>query len=77
MMELLNGVTVPSLVHCPVDVVGVVVVLLQQTPSAVIADPPLNVTFPPLLAVVVVTFVIAVVATVGNATNVVNVTLLP
>ena len=72
MMELLNGVTVPSLVHCPVDVVGVVVVLLQQTPSAVIAEPPLNVTLPPLLAAVVVTFEIAVVVTVGKATNVLN-----
>ena len=47
--------------------------VLQQTPSAVTGDPPLDVTLPPPPAVVVVTFEIAVVVTVGTATKVVNV----
>ncbi len=72
MMELVNGVAVPSPVHEPEEVVGFVEVL-QQTPSVVIGEPPLDVTFPPLLAVVAVIFEIAVVVTVGKATDVVNV----
>ncbi len=75
-MELANGVTVPSLVHEPEAVVGFGEVF-QQTPSAVIADPPLDVTLPPLLAVVAVIFEIAVVVTVGEATDVVNVRSVP
>ena len=67
-MELVNGpVTVPSFVHWPVDVLAVAEVLLQQTPSAVIADPPLDVTLPPLVAVVDVTLEVPVVDTVGKA----------
>jgi hypothetical protein len=76
-MELVNGVTVPSLVHGPEDVVGVVEVLLQQTPSAVMGEPPLDVTLPPPVAVVEVIFEMLVVVTVGKAANVVNVTSLP
>ncbi len=75
-MELVNGVTVPSLVHWPDDVVGLGDVL-QQTPSAVTGDPPLDVTFPPPLAVVAVIFEIEAVVTVGKATEVVNVKELP
>ena len=70
-------VTVPSLVHWPEAGVGAAEVLLQQTPSAVIADPPLDVTLPPPAAVVDVTFDVAVVVTVGDATDVENVTELP
>ena len=77
-MELLNWpITVPSLVHWPEDILGVAKVLLQQTPSAVIADPPLDVTLPPAVAVVDVTFELPVVLTVGKAADVVNVTELP
>ena len=65
-MELVNGVTVPSLVHGPEDVVGVIEVLLQQTPCAVMGEPPLDVTLPPPVAVVDVTFEIPVVVTVGK-----------
>ena len=69
-MELVYGpVTVPSFVH---RLAGVTEVLLQQTPSAVIAEPPLDVTLPPPAAVVDVTFEVPVVATVGKAAGVVN-----
>ena len=74
-MELVYGpVTVLLFVH---RLAGVTEVLLQQTPSAVIADPPLDVTLPPPAAVVDVTFDVAVVMTVGDATDVENVTELP
>ncbi len=75
-MELANGVTVPSLVYEPEEVVGLGEVL-QQTPSAVTGDPPLDVTLPPPLAVIDVIFEIAVVVTVGKAAEVVNVKELP
>ncbi len=74
-MELTNGVTIPSLVHEPEDVVGLGEVL-QQTPSAVTGDPPLDVTLPPPPAVIDVIFEIAVVVTVGAA-NVVKVRSVP
>ena len=76
--ELVNWpVTVPSLVHWPEAGVGAPKVLLQQIPSAVIVEPPLDVTLPPPMAVVDVTFELPVVVTVGKAANVVNVTELP
>jgi hypothetical protein len=62
-MLLVNGDEVPSVV-LELAVVGAVVVL-QQTPCAVIAAPPVAVTVPPELAVVAVMEVIAVVVTVG------------
>ena len=74
-MELANGVAVPSLVHEPEDVVGFREVL-QQTPSAVTGDPPVDVTLPPPVAVVEVMLVIVVVVTVGAA-NVVKVVSVP
>jgi hypothetical protein len=54
-------------------------VMLQQTPRAVTEAPPLEVTLPPLLAVVAVIPVIAVVVTVGTTAKVVvvNVKSLP
>ena len=74
-MKLVYGpVTVPSFVH---GLAGVAEVLLQQTPSAVIAEPPLDVTMPPPVAVVDVTFEVPVVLTVGKAADVVTVTELP
>ncbi len=75
-MELVNGVAVPSLVHEPEEVAGLGE-MLQQTPSAVTGEPPLDVTLPPLLAVVDVIFEITVVVTVGEAAEVVNVKELP
>ena len=74
-MELVNGpVTVPSFVH---RLAGVTEVLLQQTPSAVIAEPPLDITLPPAVAVVDVTFELPIVLTVGKAADVVTATELP
>ncbi len=75
-MELVYGVTVPSLVHEPEDEVGLGEVL-QQTPSAVTGEPPLDVTLPPPVAVVEAILVIVVVVTVGKAAEVVNVKELP
>ena len=54
--------------------------VLQHTPLAVTVDPPSDVTFPPLLAVVCVVLVTAVVVTVGRTgfgESVVNVTSFP
>ena len=63
-MELVNEpIPLPSVV-CESLIVGLGLVL-QQTPLAVIADPPSDVIFPPLSALVVVTFVTAVVVIVG------------
>ena len=74
-MLLVNGVAVP-LVVLEFAIVGAVVVL-QQTPSAVIAAPPVADTVPPELAVVAVIVDIAVVATVGTTANVVKLISLP
>jgi hypothetical protein len=74
-MLLVNGVVVPSVV-LEFTIVGAVVVL-QQTPCAVIAAPPVAVTVPPELAVVPVMEVIAVVVTVGATANVVKLISLP
>ena len=49
----------------------------QQTPLAVTEAPFSNVTFPPLVAVVAVTFVAAVVVTVGIVAEVAKLTSLP
>jgi len=46
--------------------------VLQQTPRAVTADPPSEVTLPPLEAVVAVMLVTVVVVTVGAAVEVVK-----
>jgi len=70
-----------ELVKLPVPVPFVVLMLLvvgladvlQQTPLAVIVAPPSEVTFPPLVAVDVVTADIAVVVTVGAIVEVVKV----
>ena len=62
-MLLVNGEVVPSIVF-ELAVVGAVEVL-QQTPCAVIAAPPVAVTVPPELAVVAAIEVTAVVVTVG------------
>ena len=48
--------------------------ILQHTPLAVTVAPPSDVTFPPLVAVVVVMFVTVVVVKVGKVANVENVT---
>jgi hypothetical protein len=67
-MELVNGVAVPSLVELTEGTVGFAEVL-HTTPSAVIGALPLDVTVPPLEALVEVKFVIAVVVTVGAETT--------
>ena len=72
---LVNGDVVPSVV-LELAVVGPVVVL-QHTPCAVTAEPPIAVTVPPELAEVPVIEVIAVVVTVGATANVVKVISLP
>ncbi len=51
--------------------------VLQQTPSAVTGEPPVEVTLPPPLPVIDVIFEIAAVVTVGEAVRVVNITELP
>ena len=68
-------VPVPSLVLLSA-VVGLAVVD-QHTPLAVTGDPPSDVTFPPEVAVVAVTFVTAVVVTVAPIASVVKVTSFP
>lgn len=60
---------VPSDVFVDKAIVGFAVVL-QQTPRAVIAAPPLSVIFPPLVAVVFVIDDAAVVVSVGNVATI-------
>ena len=69
---LVNGDTVPFVVLASA-IVGVAVVL-QQTPCAVIAAPPFEVTAPPELAEIPVIFEIAAVVTVGTIGKVVKLT---
>ena len=65
-MALANApVPLPSVVWLPV--IRGAVLVLQQTPRAVMVALPSAVTLPPLAAVVILTAVIAVVVTVGNA----------
>ena len=75
-MLLVNGPTPsPSSVCLPATVgLGAV---LQQTPLAVIADPPSEVTFPPLDAVVAVILETEVVVIVGTNALVVKLISLP
>jgi hypothetical protein len=51
--------------------------VLQHTPLAVTAAPPSEVTFPPLVAVVVDVATVVPVTTVGGIEGVVNVTFIP
>jgi hypothetical protein len=65
----------------PSEVLLLVVVglaeVLQHTPLAVTAAPPSEVTFPPLVAVVVDVATVVPVTTVGGIEGVVNVTFIP
>ena len=71
MIELVKlPVPVPSEVFV-FEIVGPVEVF-QQTPRAVTVAPPSEVTFPPLVAVVVPTDVAFVVVTVGGLADVLN-----
>ena len=69
-------VPVPLTVLVVNAIVGLAVVL-QHTPLAVMAAPPSEVMFPPLVAVVVVMLLIVFVAIDGILVNVVNVCCVP